>query len=152
MKFKRINIIFILGITLLTVTFQKVGAIEHSPIYLGRMYIGNVYAVKNNDGKLGIEIHKKAETFLKQSFPVQIQVYFNEFEIKNVCIGYDSIDNNYQCFTGYSSFKVNENTFFNIVDEWRITANFMDLSRSVIVKGNSEGGSAGRSLSSTASD
>lgn len=61
-------------------------------------------------------------------------------DIKNISIGYDSINKMYQGFIGYARFELDKHVSFSIEDRWNIMGEILDLSRKIIVNGNASGG------------
>lgn len=100
----------------------------------------SVKALKNNSGDWGIAVHAAGLSSVRQSQPVEIELFDIQFGTKKFQAGYDAITKTRYGFKGHAKICLSQSVAIDVQDSWELNQKRLKLQRTAIVSGNKDGG------------
>jgi hypothetical protein len=128
----------ILGLCL---TISTAFAQQGDRVDLGRLQTGTTVSfVRSASGKWGIEISGGTTPCLTQQKPVQIEVFQTEENLREIAVGYKTIQLSASGIDAHVEIAYSEDVVFRVEDRWSLNGAVISLHRNVEVVGNAPGG------------
>jgi hypothetical protein len=125
----------------LCLTISTAFAQQADRVDLGRLQTGaTVSFVCIAGGEWGIEISSGVAPLVRQKKPAQIEVFRTEEDIRELAVGYKTIQLSASGIDAHAEITSGDNVAFRVDDQWNLHGDVVSLQRKVEVVGNAQGG------------